>query len=70
MTAKLVTAAANNRSRLVAQLYDDWRGHYMLQQLIGGVYCDVRQLSRDEAMRYRCAEDESLLIVWENHVTQ
>lgn len=59
-----LTAAAANRIACVAQLYDDWRGYYILQRIVGGAYVDVRQLSRDEAMTYRTKKDETLRLVW------
>lgn len=64
MTAPLIADSANMRSRLAVQLYDEWRGYYMLQQLVCGVWCDVRRLSRDEATRYRCRPDEALELIW------
>lgn len=55
--------AAANHARLVAQLYDEWGGHYSVQRLEGGVYVDVRPLSRDEALTYRTRQDEVLELV-------
>lgn len=60
----LTADAAANRIALVAQLYDDWRGHYIVQRIDGGVYVDVRHLSRDEAMTYRTQSNEALELVW------
>lgn len=60
----LAADAAANRISCVAQLYDQWLGCYILQRIEGGVYVDVRQLSRDEAMTYRTLKDEVLRLVW------
>lgn len=60
----MTLAAAANRIALVAQLYDDWHGHYIVQRIDGGVYVDVRPLSRDEALAYRAASDEVLRLVY------
>lgn len=32
----LAADAAANRAALVAQLYDEWHGHYVLRQLVDG----------------------------------
>lgn len=58
--------ASKNRALLVAQLYDEWGGYYILQRLEAGAFVDVRPLSRDEALTYRTANDEALLIVYAN----
>lgn len=52
--------AAANRIACIAQLYDEWGGHYIVQRIDGGVYVDVRKLSRDEALTYRTASGEVL----------
>lgn len=60
----LAADAAANRISCIAQLYDDWRGHYIVQRIDGGVYVDVRPLDRDEAMTYRTRVDEVLRLEW------
>lgn len=66
----LAADSAANKDRLVAQLYDEWQGYYMLQQaqrdLFGVIvaYVDVRQLSREEALSYRCKAGEALRLVY------
>lgn len=60
----LAADAAANRAALVAQLYDDWHGCYVVQRLVNGAYVDVRQLSREEAMMYRLRNDETLKLVY------
>lgn len=63
-------AAADNRRRLAEQLYHEWRGYYMLQVISRDLfgwpldYVDVRPLSFDEAVTFRCGTDEALRIVW------
>lgn len=59
----LTNTAATYRASLVAQLYDEWGGYYILQRLTDGRYQDVRTLTRAEAETIRLREDESLLIV-------
>lgn len=61
----LAADAAANRIACIAQLYDEWHGRYIVQRIVDGVYVDVRQLSRDDAMTYRTAGDEVLKIVFE-----
>lgn len=61
----LAAAAAANRIACITQLYDEWRGFYVVQRLDGGVYVDVRPLARDEAMTYRTQSGEVLKIVYE-----
>lgn len=60
----LTDTAAEYRSRLAAQLYDEWGGYYVLQRLTDGRYQDVRPLTRDEAETIRLRGDEALMLVW------
>ncbi len=60
----LTETSAELRRRCALQLYDEWGGHYVLQQLICGVWCDVRPLSRDEAMTFRMKDDEALELIY------
>lgn len=61
--------SAANRAALVAQLYDDWHGHYMVQVVLLGRYVDMRPLDRAEALTYRCAASEALQVRWEQKGT-
>jgi hypothetical protein len=60
----LIDAAAANDTALVRQLYDEWGGHYVLRRLLMGAWCDVRPLSRSEALTIALRPDEALLIVY------
>ncbi len=60
----LAADAAANRAALIAQLYDDWRGHYIMRCIVDGAWIEVRPLDRAEALTYRLAADEALEIVW------
>jgi len=51
-------------ARLVARLYDQHGGHYLLREVIGGVYVDIRPLSRDEALTFYCGPRQALLHVY------
>lgn len=71
MTEHYYPTAADLRAALVAQLYDDWHGHYVLRRLVDGMWQDVRTLSRSEALAVALSEDEALGLVYErgaNHV--
>lgn len=61
----LLTAVADLKADLVHQLYDEWRGYYLLRRQVDGQCLDVRPLSRAEALTYRCAPDESLRLVYD-----
>lgn len=65
----LVIDAERNRLALIAQLYDEWSGWYVVQRIEAGVYVDVRPLSRDEAVAYRLASDEALSARWPQDTT-
>lgn len=56
--------SAANRIALVAQLYDDWQGHYIVTRIEGGAYVDVKPLKRAEALTYRAQAGEALRLVW------
>lgn len=51
-------------ARLVARLYDEHHGYYLLMRLVDGHYRAERPLSRDEALTYYCASDEILRHVY------
>lgn len=60
----LTDTAATLRAECAAQLYDQWQGYYMLQTMLFDHWCDVRPLTRAEALTYRPATDESLRLMW------
>lgn len=60
----LTDTAAALQVETALQLYHSWRGYYILQQLIVGMYCDVMRLSLAQAMVYPCGDDESLRLMW------
>lgn len=60
----LIADAERNRLSLIAQLYDEWHGWYVVQHLFMGQYVDVRPLTRDEATAYKCKAGEALSVRW------
>jgi hypothetical protein len=61
----LTDTLADLRAETARQLYDDWRGCYVLRRLFMGAWQDVRTLERDEAAVYRTRADEALEAKWE-----
>ncbi len=55
--------AERNRLALIDQLYDQWRGRYMLRVLRRGKWIDVSTMHKLEAIEYQCKPDESLGII-------
>ena len=51
-------------ARLVARLYDERGGYYLLRRLVDGKFRDVRPLTRAEALTYYCRRDEVLRHVY------
>lgn len=60
----LAADAERNRLALIAQLYDEWHGFYILQRLEVSVYVDVRPLTREEAVECRLAHGQALSVRW------
>jgi len=51
-------------ARLVARLYDEKGGYYLLREVLLGQYVDIRPLSRDEALTFYCGPQQALLHVY------
>ena len=60
----LTDTISDINARLVARLYDERGGYYMLRRLVNGKLRDVRPLTRAEALTYYCQRDEVLRHVY------